>query len=327
MKIFIPFKIKDIGGTSTFANIFSENLRKNDFNVTSEFEPDYDALFIIADCPLRYVLHAKIHGRKIIQRLDGIYHPATPFGKWYWMYNLKMKIIHNYFANFVIYQSNFSKLSCEKFLGKRNGIFEIIHNGVNLPSTKIKPASENIIKLITFSQFRRKDQIVPMIEIMKNMPKNYTLDIYGSFEGEVSDLQTKIEKMENIKYKGKLQHSKLLSELSRYDIFLFSDQSACPNSVLEAMASGLAIVAFNRGSIGELVKTGYNGEVIDLITNDAFSEPFPFSQQDYDAFRGSILRTVSNINNYKEASKKEASDSFSLTKMMQKYYEVLRYRK
>ena len=132
MKIFIPFEIKDIVGTATFAQKFSDTARSNSVEVSNKFSLSFDTLFIVADCSLWYPIIAKVFKKRIVQRLDGVYHPATPAGKWYPLYNLKMQIIHNFLADVVIYQSEFSKVSCETFLGRtRAGKTTIIYNGVD----------------------------------------------------------------------------------------------------------------------------------------------------------------------------------------------------
>ena len=290
MKIFIPFKIKGIGGPSVFTDILSGELKKNGTKVIFDFERNYDVLFVIADCPLKYVIDAKLRNKTIFQRINGVYNPAAN-GKLYFLRNIKMSIIYNWFADFVIYQSNFSKLSGEKFLGKKNHKHTIIYNGVVIPD----PCNQKITKikgntrLITFSKFRREDQIKPIIESVKDLPERFSLDIYGSYSENLFPIFSEIKNHANIKWKGELPHDELLKVLPCYDIFLFSDQSACPNSVLEAMASGLAIAAFDRGSINELVKSGHSGEITSLTRNNYFFDPYPFSPEDYTTFNNSIL--------------------------------------
>lgn len=324
MKIFIPFKIKDVGGTSTFASIFSEELKKRDLEVVFSFEKNYDILFVIADCPLKYVFDAKIRNKKIIQRLDGVYNPAAN-GWIYPLLNLKMKIIYRWFANFVIYQSNFSKLSCEKFLGKKNNNYAIIYNGVAIPEYKprndIKENSK--IKLITFSKFRREDQIRPIVEAVKKLPEKFHLDIYGNYSKNLSSLFSEINNYPNMLWKGQLPHSKLLKIISDYDIFLFSDQSACPNSVLEALGAGLPVAAYSRGSIDELIKTGYDGEITLLGKHDQFTNKYPFEKENYQKLAENIEKISQNLEFYKNNARKSSLEKFNLDNMTDNYLSTI----
>ena len=329
MDIFLPFKIKDIGGTATFARKFTDSIQKNGLKISHDFSFSFDVLFIIADCPIWYPLIAKLLRKKIVQRLDGVYHPATPAGRWYPLYNLKMQIIHNFLADVVIYQSEFSKLSCETFLGKTGALqTAIIYNGVDtdkIPKKTIpRPGDPFPIRLITYAKFRRHDQIEPIIESVKLLdPKRFTLDIYGSYTDNLASLFKNLP--ENILFQGKKSNEDLLKTLCRYDIFLFSDQSACPNSVLEALAAGLPVVAFDRGSISELIKPGYNGEITGVKEGtDPFLDKFPFDIRSYQSFSEKIKKINTDMASYSKNSKDSSMLNFNLQELVKKYTNIMR---
>ncbi len=320
MKIFLPFKITDVGGTATFAEKFTREITKKGYAIVNTFCSDFDILFIIADCPLWYPIYAKMRGRKIIQRLDGV-HPTWRLG--YQVYNLKMKIIHNFLADTIIYQSKFSRLSCETFLGEtRAKQTPIIYNGVdteNIPSKTTLHSKGAPIKLLTFAKFRRQDQIKPIIESVKLLdPEKFTLDIYGSYTENLKSLFENLPK--HIHFQGKKLNEELLQILHQYDIFLFSDQSACPNSVLEAMAAGLPVVAFNRGSISELIKPGYNGEIANIKEkSDQFRERYPFGADQYQGYSNEIQRISRDMDVYSKTARLTASEEFNIDQMIQGY--------
>lgn len=326
MKIFVPFTIKDIGGTATFVEKFSRKIIESGSVVTHAFSRDFDILFIVADCPIRYPILAKLLGKKVVQRLDGIYHRATPAGRLYPLYNLKMQIIHNWLADTVIYQSEFSKLSCEKFLGKtRAKRTTIIYNGVEIPTPKHRDRSRNDsdqIRLVTFAKFRRRDQIEPLIESVKLLdPQKYVFDIYGSYTDNLTTTFSRLSSSPNIRFLGKLPNSELLERISEHDIFLFSDQSACPNSVLEALAANLPVIAFDRGSISELIESGYNGQIVDIKKNsDPFMDTYPFEESQYSLFSEAIRKTSENLDTFIRNGSR-VQQRFHLSEMIGKYLE------
>lgn len=329
MKLFIPFTINDIGGTATFVEKFSRKLTENGIEVTTSFDWSFDILFIIADCPLLYPLLAKLLRKKIIQRLDGVYHPATPAGYLYPLYNIKMKIIHNWLADTVVYQSEFSKESCEKFLGKTHAKkTAIIYNGVEVPDVtdrRRERNSGNPVRLVTFSKFRRSDQIEPLIESVRHLDAGkFTFDIYGSYTDNLADIFSCLPSTPNIRFLGKVPNSDLLKKIGDYDIFLFSDQSACPNSVIEALMAGLPVAAFSRGSINELIDSGYTGKVVSIRENtDPFKDTNPFGIAEYTAFSQSISEIAEDLDRYAENAKDTALSRFKISQMVLKYGEIL----
>lgn len=331
MKVFMPFAIKDIGGVATFAEKFSKKLTENKIEVTFTFDWDFDILFIIADCPLskyfQSLFVAKILKKKIIQRLDGIYTPSSSVGKLYWLYNLKMKIIHDYFADFVVYQSRYSKSAWETICHKKKRCWTIIYNGVDME--KIKPQETDRqrntpIRLLTFAKFRRRDQIEPLITSVKLLdPKKYSFDIFGSYNDNLKSIFSPLEKSENIHFHGKLPHEKLLEKISKYDIFLFSDQSACPNSVIEAMAAGLPVVAFDRGSIPELMEPGRNGYIAKTEKHNPFLDPYPFTNKSFVEFSRRIEKIVPDLEKYKKNSRLIAEKRFNLEQSSKEYIKII----
>lgn len=325
MKIYIPFQIKDIGGTSTFAQKFALAAKQRGHEVTFNFCYDFDRMLVVADAPLSTIIYAKIAHKPIIQRLDGVYHPATPAGRLYWLYNLKMKIIHNWLADKIIYQSQFSKVNCQLFLGKRSLAAQtIIYNGVDISRYSPPKQSQNkVVRLVTFAQFRRRDQIEPLLESVKLLSVPYSLTIYGSFSKKLEPPLSKPGSNSHITLLGKMPNNQLLREINQYDIFLFSDQSACPNSVLEALAAGLPVVAFNRGSIKEIINPGKNGEIVSLIAPEPFTNPYPFQPQDYRKLAESITRVAGKLDRYKTGARKSAVERFNLSRMIDGYLRVI----
>lgn len=326
MRILLPFEIKDIGGTATFAAKFRDRVSANRHIVLDRFQSEFDILFIIADCPLWIPVYAKLMGKKVVQRLDGVYHPATPAGRLYPLFNLKMWFIHRFLADTVVYQSKFSQHSCERFLGKTGAEHTtIVYNGVDVEKI---PARNQVsagrpTKLITFAKFRRRDQIEPIVESVKRLdPEAFSLDIYGSYTENLRPLFESLPG--NIRFMGKRQNEAMLKLLSAYDIFLFSDQSACPNSALEAMAAGLPTVAFERGSIPELVESGYNGKIVSIREHsDPFADSYPFAERQYAMFADAVTAAAGDIPILSANSRERVQARYDLPAMIRSYEALL----
>jgi len=330
MKIFIPFTVKETGGTSSFAKKFKKALEKAGHEAFFEFREDYDILFVIVQCNPKYILHAKKNNRKIIHRLDGVFYWSV--AKWkYPILNLPFRLIHKFFSDFTIYQSKYSKYCADKFLGKRKDEkYTIIYNGIDLDhfspdGEKIKNLRDNPDQkiFITFSKFRRKDQILPIIESLKVYHKkynnNFKLLIAGDFIGEVKDVPSQYSKFTFLHFLGKIPNEDLPKYERSSDVFLLTHLNPpCPNNVIEAMACGLPICGVNDGSMSELTSPGKNSLLIDT-QGDAFWRERIY---DHDQFAKNLNTIAGNQSFYADNSRKITQEKFSIDEMIQKYIKT-----
>ncbi len=329
MKIYIPYHPFFTGGPSSFLAGLARELARRKHRVTYAFARDFDALLVVEKCSLALLAYARLRGKRIIQRLDGVYHPGLPGrkGKLYFLKNLKARIIHNFLADHVIYQSRFARLSCQTMLGKRTDGTCVIYNGVELDPAaprwqKAKAPDGSPLQLATAAAFRRFDQIKPILESVKRLNIPYHLHVYGPHTGNLEPLFKQVEGEARVTYHGAKTNAELTSELVRHNIFLFSDQSACPNAVLEALAAGLPVVAFNRGSIPELVKSGASGEVVAMPRHNPFRDSYPFTEDSCRQFATAIAWVSRRLPVYRQAAAASAKE-FNMVKTAAEYEKVL----
>ena len=277
LKIFLPKRLSETGGTSTFARNFKHELEKRGHSVTFTFKPDYDLLLVSPTTSLRYLLHAKINHRPIIHRLDGTYYPGSSAG-WLWLIlNLQLAIIRNLFADTIIYQSQFSQQSCNTALNLTPKLKDqqstIIYNGVDTGrfsphGTQISLRNNpNQHLFITASRFRTEDQIIPLLTTFSHYRHTYhensKLVIIGPFQEHVTHIPEQYKNQKGVTFIGAKSNQKLPSYLRSADIFVMTHKTPpCPNNVLEAMSSGLPICGIADGAMPELVTTGTEGELI-----------------------------------------------------------------
>lgn len=151
----------------------------------------------------------------------------------------------------------------KKLPNKRN--YKKITYGLNLksfkPEKKMKNKSKNKnIKLLFVGfgkvEFERKgiDLLIKILSRIKE--KNIELTIIG----DVS--QNLFEKIKlDVKFISRVSSDKKLNKIyNNNDILLFtSRQDNLPNVVLEAMSTGLPVIAFEIGGLKDLIKNNFNG--------------------------------------------------------------------
>ncbi len=330
MKIFIPFTIRETGGTSSFAKKFKEGLEAQDHTVFFRFQEDYDILFVIVQCSPLYLLHAKFHKRKIVQRLDGVYYWSVASWK-YLLLNFPPRFIHTWFSDFTIYQSHYSQYCADTFLGKcRDQQHALIYNGV---STHVfSPEGEKVETLrdnpqqtvfITVSQFRRSDQILPLIEAMEIYRSRYNtnckLIIIGDFSREVADIPNRFKKCTYLHFLGTVRNADLPKYERSADVFLMTHLNPpCPNNVIEAMACGLPICGVNDGAMGEITIPGENSRLIP-VEGDAFWKRRVYNMS---RFADNLAIIMQARDAYAKSSRRIAEQRFELTTMIEKYVQA-----
>ncbi len=332
MKIFLPINIKPTGGSSTFAVKFQQGMAKKGHQVFFKSSTDYDILFVLASCPWRFLFQAKSQKKRIAHRLDGVYYPTTTAGYLYPLMNAPLKIIHRYFSDFTIYQSQYSKKCCDLFLGKtKNRQSTIIMNGVanktfspQGPKISIRENSKQKI-FITHSRFRRPDQITPLLKSLSVFKKEYSDNFKFLIIGDspAIDLEYLVKKYNLSKLTktlGIITNNKIPSYLRSADVFLFSHLNPpCPNNVLEAMSCGLPICGVADGAMPEIVTPGLNGELINA-PGEAFYRLRPFNTNQ---FAKNLNKILSNHEHYQTKASNIAQESFSLNNMITTYEKII----
>lgn len=330
MKIFLPFKIRDIGGPSSFAKKFQDGLQKRGHEVFFEYRADYDILFLIVQAPFKYLIEAKWNGKKIVQRLDGTHYWSVQ-GAMYFFLNLKAKIIRHIFANFTVYQSQYSKYCAEKFLGKKTqDPSAIIYNGVDLklfsPNGEKIDMRDNPKQNIFFTAtaFRRENQIVPIIDALKiysrKFSDNFKFLIAGTFTDDIAYIMQKYADFRNIVFLGKINNEDLPKYERAADVFLFTHSNPpCPNNVIESLACGLSVCGVADGAMSEIIDDGKTG-ILTPAEGDAFWTPRKYDQK---AFADNVHAIVSAQRKFSENARQLAEQRFSLDSMIDAYIEVL----
>jgi glycosyltransferase involved in cell wall biosynthesis len=92
---------------------------------------------------------------------------------------------------------------------------------------------------------------------------------------------------------------------------------ACPNSVIEALACGVPVLAFDTGALSELVANDA-GRVVPYG-----GDPWKLEQPDFSALAHAAHEMLGNQERFRKAARERAEEMFGLEKMVDSYLEVL----
>jgi len=178
MKVYLPASNDAKTGKGLFINRLSNELSKY-IEITKSEKYDI-ALYLIK-------IKEKINAKRHIIRYDGIYHNTDHDYK-----HLNKEISkHMKQASGVVYQSEFSKIMCEKYLGKHNGPFAVIHNGIDIGSFDVIPAkSPYKYNIMAVSRWRPHKRLRDIIEsfLLANI-SNSMLWIAGELDNQEKEKQ------------------------------------------------------------------------------------------------------------------------------------------
>lgn len=267
---------------------------------------------------LFWLLNMKLRGIPIIYRLDGInwLHKKKKVGlKLYLMTEFRNwinKFIHAFLADKIIYQSRFVEDWWNRSGWRIRKNISIIYNGVDLPDKQVNLNSslEKKRLVILEGTIDYSPYAVELInELSKSLPKAISIELYGKFEYQSN--KDKIN--DRVSYKGFLARDKVFDVL-RGSVYLSLDVNpACPNTVIEAMACGAPVVAFDTGALPELVKNGA-GEIV-AYGSDPWELGYPNTKE--------LMKQIEQIFNqyaaYSKNALKLAEKEFGIEKMVESY--------
>ncbi len=210
---------------------------------------------------------AKRAGCPIVLNQNGVAYPAWhPQG---WKQANEPLALAYHAANWVFYQSDFCRVSAERYLGPRTGSGEILFNPVNtndfFPGPRFGQPTGSPTILVSGShlfRYRLKTSLLAFAEFHKKHP-DARMIIAGRYcwgpdetacRREIQNLAISLNLYETIDWRGVYTQEQAPALMHEADLLLhpkFNDP--CPRLVVEAMACGLPIVYSHSGGVPELV--------------------------------------------------------------------------
>jgi glycosyltransferase involved in cell wall biosynthesis len=327
MRVYFANKRTGIGGPTSFQNRIIEKFKRSEIEVL--FRGDEikggSVLIISSTKHIFWIILCKIKGLKIVQRLDGILwrhkvekQPVFVKLKHY-IINYLMLFIRNYLADHVIYQSDFIKQWWHVEYGESPSFESVIYNGVDLNRFSSGNVSRQKKMLCVEGTLQSDYVTINLLIHVHNLLFSQHFIEETVICGNVDDqLITRLSKIKGIRYLGVVPETEMSKIYKSSDLYLSLEiNPPCPNAVIEALASGLPVIGYDTGSLGDIINP--NGGILFKYNGD------PFKLDWYDAL--DIDKTINifilNYKKYVFNARKIATQRFNIDDMAKKYKDVL----
>ena len=275
---------------------------------------------------LEILAKAKREGLKIVFNQNGVAFPAWD-GSNYEASNALMKKMIG-FADLIIYQSRFCKISAERYISPPNVPNEIIYNPVDtrLFSPIACPAKPEGLTLLLggnqYEKYRLELALQTLKALHRDMP-DAKLIITGDLwlpraeaEAWTRRALQDLNLIEHVTFTGTYTQTDAPALYSQAQILLhtkYADPS--PGLVVEAMALGMPVVHLDNGGVPELVHDAGLGV---RVQHDWDRINLPNPQDMADA----VLKVHSNFDDFSRKARQRAVEKFSLENFIAKHQAV-----
>ncbi len=255
------------------------------------------------------------HGAVLVWNQNGVAYPAWA-GSEYPRWNRPMREGLRR-AHHVVYQTEFCRISADRFLGAARSSHSVLMNPVD--TTVFKPGprrSENgLCRLLTIGTHASALRVRVAIATLGALVKrglNPTLTIAGrcEWQGAERDVLQWIKAMEvegRVTLSGAFTQDEAVSLYQNHHLLLHCKaMDPCPTVVAEALASGLPVVAQKNGGLPEMVSQEC-GRLVPA-QNDYLKEPAPSAQ----VFADAVMEIWPSLDSFSHAARVIAERSFAL---------------
>lgn len=209
----------------------------------------------------------KRRGIPMVYNQNGVFYKAWYAGDWAAQNRRMARPYH--MANWVFYQSEFCKRAADKFLGVRSGGGEILYNAVDTqrfrpPEGEADKRCGNYCFLLTGKidrhLFYRLESTIAGLRIACDGGLDGRLKVAGWIEAETriraESMSKQLGLSERVEYSGAYTQEQAPDIYRSADAYVMTKHNdPCPNTVLEALASGLPVLYSDSGGVPELAGT------------------------------------------------------------------------
>lgn len=319
---------------ASFRGKFEAGLAGRGITVSHNALDARDAILVIGGTRnLLPLSRARRRGVRVVQRLDGInwIHRRRNTGPRHFLRaeygNLILSLIRARIATRIVYQSEFTHRWWDDWYGRQRAAWSVVHNGVDLAEYVPQgpgqlPPDRCRLLVVEGSLGGGYDMgLDSALQLAEILTSEYGFRMELMVVGKISPRhQDAVQARSSlpIVWAGRVTHERI-PEINRSAHLLFSADlnPACPNAVIEALACGLPVVAFDTGALSELV-AGDSGRLV------AYGgDPWRLDKPDVPALAVAAAEILHDRERFSRAARKHAEMSLGLDTMMDGYLKAL----
>lgn len=221
-------------------------------------------------------------------------------------------------ADYVLYQSEFSKRSADEFLGEPRGSWEVLYNAVDVerfrPREERRNASPPVLLLAGDQTQAYRLELA--LHTLAHVPEARLL-VTGRLVSSPDRLIRELDLVDRVEFAGPYEQRDAPEVYRRADVLLHTKvQDPCPTAVIEAMACGLPVVYAASGGTVELVGDDA-GVGLPHPTSWERDEP-PSAEQ----FAAGVRRVLDARADYAATARRRAVERFALGPWLARHDEL-----
>lgn len=235
-----------------------------------EVQWGYNLVYLLSNTPYLPSIALDILKRRgipMVHNQNGVFYKAWYAGDWAAQNRRMARSYHA--ADWVFYQSEFCRRAADKFLGVRSGRGEILYNAVDTNRFRPQQGSTEqrsgafcflITGKIDKHLYYRLESTIAGLRTACDSGLNARLKVAGWVDCEARSRAE--DQIRDLGLSGRVEFTGAYTQETAPEVYRSADayvmtkhNDPCPNTVLEALASGLPVLYSDSGGVPELAGT------------------------------------------------------------------------
>lgn len=326
-------RVGGIAGPASFQRRLTQGLAARGIEVSYDLDDRPYAAVLVSGGTRRLggLIGARRAGVPIFQRLDGMnwMHRRRRTGARHFLRaelnNILLRVLRRRLADGVIYQSEFVRDWWDRAFGALGIPTSVVHNGVPLEvfAAAERRAAGQITRLLVVEASLSGgyetglEHAVALLNAMLGLGRSVELTVAGQSPAPVREAAEQRARRP-ITWLGAVAAAELPALYASGSLLFSADlHPACPNTVIESLACGTPVVAFDTGALAEMV-TPDAGRLVPYGAN-----PWKLEPPDIAGLAFAATEVVADLPRYRAGARARAEAAFGLDRMIDGYLTAL----